>query len=213
MTGLSDTEPLPISLVAQHVFCPRRAWLEAAGETTDTYQMAVGIAEHAPTENPATGRPDRLRIVEVVHPEWGIIGRCDTVERESDGSLTVIEHKATPVRRRRFVLNDRERAVGLTFNGVAPPDDAPLWMDHLNDAQAIGPAGRGILGRRVLGYTDGHLVRVRRLASGFQPRAARAEHMLCDKADGQRLGVRKAGHRAPPQAGSQCHRAPAVPGH
>ncbi len=62
MTGLSDTEPLPISLVAQHVFCPRRAWLEAAGETTDTYQMAVGIAEHAPTENPATGRPDRLRI-------------------------------------------------------------------------------------------------------------------------------------------------------
>ena len=95
-----DTEPLPISLVAQHVFCPRRAWLEAAGETTDTYQMAVGIAEHAPTENPATGRPDRLRTVEVVQTEWGMTGRCDTVERELDGSLTVIEHKATPVRRR-----------------------------------------------------------------------------------------------------------------
>jgi CRISPR-associated protein Cas1 len=74
--------------------------LEAAGETTDTYLMAVGIAEHLPTENPTTGRPDRLRIVEVVHPEWGIIGRCDTVESESDGSLTVIAHKATPVRRR-----------------------------------------------------------------------------------------------------------------
>jgi CRISPR-associated protein Cas1 len=100
MTGPSDTEPLPISLVAQHMFCPRRAWLEAAGETTDTYLMAVGIAEHLPTENPTTGRPDRLRIVEVVHPEWGIIGRCDTVESESDGSLTVIAHKATPVRRR-----------------------------------------------------------------------------------------------------------------
>jgi CRISPR-associated protein Cas1 len=100
MTGPSDTELLPISLVAQHVFCPRRAWLEAAGETTDTYQMAVGIAEHLPTENPTTGRPDRLRVVEVVHPEWGVIGRCDTVERESDGSLTVVEHKATPVRRR-----------------------------------------------------------------------------------------------------------------
>ena len=29
-------EPLPISLVAHHVFCPRRAWLEAMGEKTDS---------------------------------------------------------------------------------------------------------------------------------------------------------------------------------
>ncbi len=45
-------EPLPISLVAHHVFCPRRAWLEAMGEKTDTHHMAVGLDEHH-----ASGRP------------------------------------------------------------------------------------------------------------------------------------------------------------
>lgn len=34
-------DPIPISLVAHHIFCPRRAWLEAAGEQTDTHQMAA----------------------------------------------------------------------------------------------------------------------------------------------------------------------------
>jgi CRISPR-associated protein Cas1 len=37
---------IPISLVAHHAFCPRRAWMEAMGETTDTHQMALGIAAH-----------------------------------------------------------------------------------------------------------------------------------------------------------------------
>jgi CRISPR-associated protein Cas1 len=95
-----EQEPLPISLVVHHVFCPRRAWLEAAGESTDTYQMAVGTADHSTADDPDAGRPNRMHSVEVVHREWGLSGRCDTVERRPDGSLIVIEHKATPVRRR-----------------------------------------------------------------------------------------------------------------
>ena len=46
----ADREPLPISLVAHHVFCPRRAWLEAMGETTDIHQMAVRLHEHRASE-------------------------------------------------------------------------------------------------------------------------------------------------------------------
>ena len=38
----TDGESLAISLVAHHVFCPRRTWLEAAGERTDTYQVDTG---------------------------------------------------------------------------------------------------------------------------------------------------------------------------
>ncbi len=52
-------DPLPISLVAHHVFCPRRAWLKAMGEKTDTRQMAVGLAEHHASDDPASSRPAR----------------------------------------------------------------------------------------------------------------------------------------------------------
>ena len=37
---MNDEDPIPISLVANYIFCPRRAWLEAAGETVDSEQMA-----------------------------------------------------------------------------------------------------------------------------------------------------------------------------
>jgi hypothetical protein len=49
-------EPLPISLVAHHVFCPRRTWLETTGEKTDTHQMAVGLDEHHASDDPAASR-------------------------------------------------------------------------------------------------------------------------------------------------------------
>ena len=39
-------DPLPISLVAHTVFCSRRAWLEAAGETTPSFAIEHGVAAH-----------------------------------------------------------------------------------------------------------------------------------------------------------------------
>ncbi len=95
----AETEPIPISLVAHHVFCPRRAWLEAAGEATDTAQVAAGVVAHAATDEPATSRPAVLRAIEVADEELGVTGRCDTVEVGADGSLTIVEYKAAPVRR------------------------------------------------------------------------------------------------------------------
>lgn len=93
-------EPIPISLIAHHVYCPRRAWLEAMGENTDTNQMAVGTSEHAASDDPTTSRTRRLRAVEVASTHYGVIGRCDTVELDTTGRATVVEYKATPVRRR-----------------------------------------------------------------------------------------------------------------
>src|ERR1022692_1450542 len=78
-------EPLPISLVAHHVFCPRRAWLEAMGESTDTYQMAVGAEEHRASDDPASSRTHRLRAAEVASLTLGVIGRCDAVELDDAG--------------------------------------------------------------------------------------------------------------------------------
>ena len=79
----ADGEPLPISLVAHHVFCPRRAWLEAMGEKTDTHQMAVGLDEHHASDDPAASRAGRLRAVEIASRHLGVIGRCDVVELDA----------------------------------------------------------------------------------------------------------------------------------
>jgi CRISPR-associated protein Cas1 len=99
---LSDheaSEPLPIGLVRHHVFCPRRAWLEAAGERTDTHQMAVGEHAHRATDDPGTSRNERSRAVDISHSHWGVVGRADTIDTV-DGGLKVVEYKATPVSRR-----------------------------------------------------------------------------------------------------------------
>lgn len=94
------SNPLPISLVAHHAFCPRRAWLEAMGESTDTHQMALGTAAHATSDDAAASRPSVRRAVEVGSDEYGVIGRCDALEVGPDGRTTVVEYKSTPVRRR-----------------------------------------------------------------------------------------------------------------
>lgn len=96
---MSAEDPLPISLVAHHAFCPRRAWLEVHGERTDTAQMAHGTADHVAVDEPATSRGQRVRAIEVGSDELQLVGRCDTVEATVDGTLTVVEHKAVPVRR------------------------------------------------------------------------------------------------------------------
>lgn len=97
---VTDQETVTIGLVAHYQFCPRRAWLEACGEQTDTWQMAVGVSKHAASDTADLSNQARIRAVEVSHDEWGYTGRCDSVETRPDGALWVVECKSTPVRRR-----------------------------------------------------------------------------------------------------------------
>jgi CRISP-associated protein Cas1 len=120
---------IPISLVAHHVFCPRRAWIEAMGEQTDTHQMAVGVEAHAASDDPTASRPDRTRAVDIASERLGVVGRCDTVEWDDAGAATVVEHKTTPVRRRPVVTKPMVvqlalevgalREAGVTVGGAA----------------------------------------------------------------------------------------------
>ena len=94
------SDPIPISLVVHIVYCLRRAWLEAVGEKTDTMQMQAGLDAHRRVDNTAESRTSEHRAVNVRSERLGLSGRCDVVEGVHDGPLTVVEYKATPVRRR-----------------------------------------------------------------------------------------------------------------
>jgi CRISPR-associated protein Cas1 len=112
----ATNESIPIGLVAHHVFCPRRAWLEVHGERTDTAQVAVGDRDHGPVDDETTSRAQVLRRVEVSSSDLRVHGRCDSVEIGHDGALTIIEHKAVPLRRRSVVTD--AQAVQLALQAL-----------------------------------------------------------------------------------------------
>ena len=89
---------VPISLVCQWVFCPRRAWIEAAGEKSDSYQMEVGFSAHKKVDDPQTECKNEIRSLEVCCEELGINGKLDSV-KETEAGFEIIEYKATPVKR------------------------------------------------------------------------------------------------------------------
>ena len=93
------SDPIPISLVVHSVYCPRRAWLASVGEKTDTMQMQTGLDAHRRVDNAAESRVNEHRAVNVRSERLGLSGRCDVIEGADDGPLTVVEYKATPVRR------------------------------------------------------------------------------------------------------------------
>ena len=105
-------EPLPISLVAHTVFCPRRAWLEAAGESTPSVAIEHGVAAHATVDTRQDDRRRARRSVDVTDPESGLVGRCDVVADEGDG-LRIIEYKSSPLRRRADVTTAQRVQLAL----------------------------------------------------------------------------------------------------
>lgn len=133
---MSDAvDPIPISLVAHHAFCPRRAWLEAMGETTDTYQMAAGVAAHRASDDPSRSRAAALRSVDVVSAEHGLTGRCDSVEIDDMGRRTVVEYKSTPVRKRATVTEPvvvqlALQTLALRESGAEVDGAAVQFVDH-----------------------------------------------------------------------------------
>lgn len=95
--GRTDTEPIPISLVAHTVFCERRAWLEAMGERVLSLAIEVGTHDHRQVDARTDERLTKRRSVAVEHPALGLVGKCDVVSLV-DGGLELIEFKAAPLR-------------------------------------------------------------------------------------------------------------------
>lgn len=100
-TRLQD-DPIPISLVLHSIFCERRAWIESVGEHTDTMQMQAGTKAHRRSDSTEASRPGRgeHRAVDIRSEALGLSGRCDVLEGFPGGTLTIVEYKATPIRRR-----------------------------------------------------------------------------------------------------------------
>lgn len=95
-----SVDPIPISLVVHSEFCARRVWLESVGEKTDTMQIQAGLDAHRRAHDASANRPAEHRAVNVRSERLGLSGCCDVVEGVDEGPLTIIEYKATPVRRR-----------------------------------------------------------------------------------------------------------------
>lgn len=112
-------DPLPISLVAHTVFCSRRAWLEAAGETTPSFAIEHGVAAHGAVDARRDDRRAARRSVEVIHAQLGLVGRCDVVADDGDG-LRIVEYKSSPLRRRAEVT--AAQRIQLTLQAMCLED-------------------------------------------------------------------------------------------
>lgn len=92
-----EVSAIPISLVAHTVFCDRRTWLEAVGEHVDSSQIEAGLTAHSRVDS-AVSDARTSRSVEIADEGLQIVGKCDVI-RAGLGSVTIVEYKATPVRR------------------------------------------------------------------------------------------------------------------
>jgi CRISPR-associated exonuclease Cas4 len=103
-------DPLPLSLLNDFLYCPRRAALKAIegwwGENQYTVQ---GELSHERADLPgyevAKG-VKLLRALPVFSDRLGLSGKCDIVEQHHDGSLCPVEYKKG--KRRRFGNDDAQ---------------------------------------------------------------------------------------------------------
>lgn len=107
---------LPISLVANTAFCPRRTWLEAAGEVVASFNMEAGQAAHSRIDS-AINTGSQRRSVQVEDLEWGVYGKCDVVD-VGDGTVDLVEYKATPGKREPTVSEANRIQLALQRRGL-----------------------------------------------------------------------------------------------
>lgn len=103
-----NDDPIPISLVANYMFCPRRAWLESVGERVESAQMSQGFYDHRKVDrgrspSASTGDGD-YQSISIRHEGWGVSGKLDAARLTDDGVI-IREYKATPVKREMIVTD------------------------------------------------------------------------------------------------------------
>jgi CRISPR-associated protein Cas1 len=97
-----NRDTIPISLVSDYLFCPRRAWLELQGEKVDSAQLQAGFSRHQRVDNAPNRGSGEASSVEIRSERLGVSGKTDVVRQEM-GGLRVREYKATPIRKKAVV--------------------------------------------------------------------------------------------------------------
>ncbi|HXF63179.1 MAG TPA: CRISPR-associated protein Cas4 [Caldilineaceae bacterium] len=92
------SELLPLSLLNQWAYCPRRFWyMHVQGEMVENVHVARGVLDHAHVHTPGdeSAAPGILlhRRVYVYSHRLGIGGFCDLVEEHADGRWAPVEYK------------------------------------------------------------------------------------------------------------------------
>jgi CRISPR-associated protein Cas1 len=124
----TELETIPISLVAHTVFCRRRAWLEAMGETVPSLAIEEGTAAHCRIDTRSDDRPMRRRSVDVHHQSLLVTGRCDVIEVGEDAALKIVEYKSSPIRRKATVTNAQR--IQLALQGLCLEDMGHEVVGH-----------------------------------------------------------------------------------
>lgn len=101
--------PSRLSLVANYMFCPRRAWLEAVGEKVESAQIAQGTYVTKSDRYGGAPDADSFQAVNIRHEGWGVSGRLDAARMTDDG-IIIREYKATPVKRAMQVTEASEHS-------------------------------------------------------------------------------------------------------
>ena len=103
-------EPLPLSLLNDFLFCPRRAALKAVdgcwGQNAHTVKGDLAH-EHADLPGYEVAKGVKLlRALPVFSERLELSGKCDIVEQNGDGTLCPVEYKKGP--RRKFINDDAQ---------------------------------------------------------------------------------------------------------
>jgi len=110
MADSPGREALPLSLLNDFLYCPRRAALKVVeGVRSENKHTVLGdiVHEHAdlPGYEVAKG-VTLLRALPVWSERLGLSGKCDVVERHADGALAPVEYKKG--KRRTFENDDAQ---------------------------------------------------------------------------------------------------------
>jgi CRISPR-associated exonuclease Cas4 len=106
----SANEQLPLSLLNDFLYCPRRAALkEIEGYREANEHTILGDLAHEHADLPGYEIAKDVKLLRAL-PVWseqlGLSGKCDIVEQHSDGALCPIEYKKS--KRRRFDNDDAQ---------------------------------------------------------------------------------------------------------
>jgi CRISPR-associated exonuclease Cas4 len=105
-----DPESLPLSLLNDYLYCPRRAALKIIeGWRAENMHTVRGDIVHEHADLPGyevAKNVTLLRALPVFSDRLGLSGKCDVVEQHADGTLVPVEYKKG--KRRQFDNDDAQ---------------------------------------------------------------------------------------------------------